>query len=107
MINATLERPDPDPIPEAETVLQSSLHTVSEYLNLLVSEAVSRDVDVEDLRLEAERMYVDQDEVDADRNVHEIIDAVLDAIRNEGYAIVEENDSLLIYAHGVEVPETE
>ena len=103
MTNATLEQPEPDNVPEAETVLQPSSHTMREYLDLLLSEAVSREIDVSDLQSDAE--YIDSSLTLTDQSNSDLIDETLDAIQDAGYAVIEENDSLLIYGLNVDVPE--
>lgn len=82
---------------EAETVLQPSLHTISEYVDLVISEAESRGIDVADLRAEF-------DAAPEGESINELADDALGRIADAGYACVEENDSLLIWPHGVELP---
>ena len=83
---------------DAETILQPSLHTISEYVGMVIDEAESRGVDVADLRAE----------YDADPDgewVGSLADDALSRLWDAGYKWVEENDTLLIWPQGVEIPE--
>lgn len=73
---------------EAETVLQPSLHNLEEYADLVLDEAESRDLQVNDLRAELD---------DDDPDVDEITSDALDRIREAGFPVVEADDTLLIY----------
>ena len=83
-------------IVEAETTLQPSLHTTSEYAELVFAEAECRGIDVADLRAELS--------LRRGKFPHEIIDDTLDRISSAGFANIEADDTLLIWPKGVEVP---
>lgn len=85
--------------PEAETILQPSLHTIPEYRDMVFDEAESRGVDVSDLRKECEEDTEDG-EWDCER-----IDDALQRIGDAGYPYVEADDTLLIWPKGSEIPE--
>ena len=83
---------------EAETVLQPSLHSISEYVGLVLDEAESRDIDVSDLRAE----------YDADPDgefINEQADKALSRMWEAGYHSVEQDDVLLIWPQGSEIPD--
>lgn len=85
---------------EAETVLQPSLHTISEYVDLVIGEVECRDngAAVQKLR----------NEYDADpegEHIGEIADEALALLVDAGYAYAEQDDTLLIWPKGVEIPE--
>lgn len=77
---------DPDP----ETVLQPSLHTISEYVGLVLNEVDFRGIDVSDLQSE----YDDDPEGEF---IGEIADDALSRLADAGFDYAEENDALLIY----------
>ena len=77
---------------EPETVLQPSLHTLEDYAELIFDEAESRGVVVSDLRGELD------DTGDEVSFLDEVITDALDRIREAGYPVVEDDDTLLIYA---------
>jgi hypothetical protein len=82
---------------EPETVLQPSLHTIREYVDMVISEAECRGVDVADIRKE----------YDADHDgefIGEMADDVLSRLHDAGYANVEDNDTLLIMPKGEPLP---
>lgn len=89
---------------EAETVLQLSLHTIPEYVGLVLDEAESRGVDVASLRTEYDKLNKRKTGTDP-WWIGEIADDALGLIANAGYPCVEENDILLIWPKGTEVPE--
>jgi len=77
---------------EAETVLQPSLHSISEYVGLVLDEAESRGIDVSDLRAEGEF-------------INEQADEALSRMWEAGYHSVEQDDVLLIWPQGSEIPD--
>jgi len=81
---------------EAETILQPSLHTVEEYVQLVLDEVDSRGIDVSDL----------QDDFDrgAEDFYGEIADEALGRLTGGGYAWIEVDDTLLIMPHGEDLP---
>ena len=83
---------------EAETVLQPSLHSMDEYVDMVISEAECRGVDVVKIRAEF-------DSRENDEFIGEMADEALSALYDAGYANVEADDTLLIYAQGVDVPQ--
>jgi hypothetical protein len=83
--------------PEAETVLQSSLHTISEYVDMVISEAECRNVDVADIRREYEA-YPDGEWICS------MADDCLSRLHDAGYANVEGDDVLLIMPKGEPLP---
>lgn len=84
---------------EPETILQPSLHTMHEYCGMVLDEAKSRDVDVADLRDE-----YDAADPEVDVWVNERTDAALERVADAGYAYIEQDDTLLIWPKGVEIP---
>lgn len=83
---------------EPETTLQPSLHTLSEYVDLILQEAESRNVEVSDLRKD----------FDADPQgdwIGEVADEVLGRLWDEDYANSEQEDTLIIMPKGVPLPE--
>lgn len=87
---------------EAETILQPSLHTIPEYVGLVLDEAECRGVDVADLRGEYDAAMVDPD--GAHLTIHSLCDDTLSRLHDAGYANVEDNDTLLIMPKGVDLP---
>jgi hypothetical protein len=80
-----------------ETVLQPSLHTISEYVDLVLSEAESRDIDIADLRAE----------FDADPEgefIGELADDALSRLSDGGFANIEAEDTLLIMPKDASLP---
>ena len=83
--------------PEAETILQPSLHTISEYVDMVISEAESRDLDVADIRREYDS--------DPDGEwICSMADEVLSRLHDAGYANMEGDDTLLIMPKGEPLP---
>lgn len=82
---------------EPETVLQPSLHTLSDYALLVFDEARSRGIDMDDL--------VREHDEDADGEFcGERIMEALERISDAGYSYVEQDDTLLIWPKGMDVP---
>jgi len=83
---------------EPEAMLQPSLHTLEEYRELVFAEAEDRGVDVRPWReiasCEGSMEWASWD-----------IDDVLQKIQDAGYPVIEQDDTLLIYPKGSEVPE--
>jgi hypothetical protein len=77
-----------------------------EYCGLLLDEAEYRGVDVIDLRTEHDTVGdVDTSVVCfEDEWISERIDDILDRIRDAGYPYIEEDDTLLIWPKGVDLP---
>lgn len=85
---------------EPETILQPSLHSMHEYCGIVLDEAEGRDIDVVDLRAEYDSLTGRR----FDEHVSERIDDALGRIADAGYAYVEQDDTLLIWPKGIEVP---
>ncbi len=83
---------------EPETVLQPSLHTISEYVDMVLDEAECRSVDVSDLRKEF-------DEDPDGEFIGETADEALSRLWEAGYANAEDNDTLIIMPKNVPLPD--
>lgn len=79
--------PTPPPT-QPTTAIQLSSHNVYEYATMLFDEAEAYDVDVTDLRGEFERDGLSDD--------YGVIYDTLERIRDAGYLVVEQDDTLLI-----------
>lgn len=83
---------------EPIVILQPSLHTISEYVDIVIGEAESLGVDVSDLRTE----------YDADPDgelVGDLADDCLARLSDAGYANAEEYDALIIMDKGDDLPD--
>ena len=89
--------------PEAETVLQPSLHTIPEYCNSVLVEAACRGIDISDLNRELDELMATNSE-DLYEFSYEIIDDAIGRLFDAGYEVVDCEDTFLIFAKGQGVP---
>jgi hypothetical protein len=85
-----------DEVPEDEmdwtTTLQPSLHNLEEFTDILFAEAEGYGVDVSKLQQEWEKMSDD----DKQENCMEVGEEILGAIRDAGYTVYDQKDTVLI-----------